>query len=185
MIKAIPKITQYIWIKRIGFFGIVLYGLVTTGLLVRLDPKPLVIGIDPYGTRVITGEKDPILKAEKENFLKRFLIYLYNFDETNFDDRVSLVGDSMNGKLWDRRKTEFLNVSTRLKQEPLTQKGKIVDLREVDENHFEADLEIHIQSRLRENNVKMRVALEIVSSPRSSSKPYPWEVFNYEEQTAN
>ena len=185
MIKTFPKSTMYSALRKLVFFLLVVYAGVTTTLLFRLDPKPLIIGIDPYGTRILGSEKDPILKAEKENFLKRFITYLYNYDETNFDERISLVGDSMNSKIWDRRKPEFTSVSSRLKQEPLTQKGKIIDLREVDETHFEADVEVHVQSRLRESTVKMRVEVELTASPRTSSKPYPWEVTSYDEQTAN
>lgn len=185
MIKVLPKSTVYAGIKKLLFLTLILYSGVTTFLLFRLDPKPLIIGIDPYGTRVLGAEKDPILKAEKENFLKRFVTYLYNYDETNFDERISIVGDFMNSKIWERRKAEFTSVSNRLKQEPLTQKGKITDLREIDETHFEADVEVHVQSRLRESTVKMRVEIELAAAPRTSSKPYPWEVTSYDEQTAN
>lgn len=185
MIKRFSKMSQFTWLKRVFVFSVIAYGTIVSILLIRLDPKPLVIGVDPYGTRLVTSEKDPILKAEKDNFIKRFLIYLYNYDETNFDDRISIVGDSMSIKSWDKRKLEFITISSRIKNEPLVQKGKIIDLREIDETHYEADLDIHVQSRLRENSLKIRVAVELKSSPRSSIKPYPWEVTNYDEQTFN
>lgn len=185
MIRSISKASAYQILRKLLFCLVTVYCVVTTVLLIRLNPKPLVIGIDPYGTRIIGTEKDPILKAEKENFLKRFISYLYNYDETNFDERISVVGDSMNGKLWEQRKAEFQPISSRLKQEPLSQKSRINDLREIDETHYEADIEINIQSRLRQNTVRMRVGIELAAAPRSSVKPYPWEVIAYDEKTDN
>jgi hypothetical protein len=158
--------------KRFCLVCLLAYSGVTTILLIKLDPKPLVIGIDPYGTRVVTGEKDPILKAERDAFIKRFIIYLYNFDETNFDERISLMGDSMSLDLWE-------------KAEPLSQKGRILDLRQVDDFHYEADLEVHIQSRLRENDLKVRVSLDLSSAHRTNTRPYPWEIKQYDEQISN
>jgi hypothetical protein len=177
--------TAFVWMKRFCLICLLAYSGVTTILLIKLDPKPLVIGIDPYGTRVVTGEKDPILKAERDAFIKRFIIYLYNFDETNFDERISLMGDSMSLDLWERKKSEYLSISTRLKAEPLSQKGRILDLRQVDDFHYEADLEVHIQSRLRENDLKVRVSLDLSSAHRTNTRPYPWEIKQYDEQISN
>jgi hypothetical protein len=185
MIRSMPKRTQFEWMKRAIFYGLCIYSVATTALIFKLNPVPVVIGIDSYGTRIVTGEKDPIIKAEREAFVSRFISNLYNYDETNFDERISLVGDLMKPELWDEKKAEYLSVSSRLKVEPLSQKSKILDLREVDETHFEADLSIHIQSRLRSNHTQVRVTIEISQAPRSSVKPYPWEVIHYVEQTAN
>jgi hypothetical protein len=144
-----------------------------------------VIGIDPYGTRILFGTGDPILKAEREAFVKRFLVYLYNYDETNFDERISSIGDSMRDKIWDSKKSEFIGISKQLKSDPLVQKAKIVDLRELDERHYQADLEVHIESRLRKKDVKLRVGIEISAAARTIEKPFPWIVESYDEQVAN
>lgn len=185
MIRVLPKAKYFDWMRRLMLIVLMLYAATTTLLLIRFDPKPVVIGIDPYGTRIVGSEKDPILKIEKENFIKRVLVYLYNYDETNFDDRISMVGDFMAAPLWERKKAEYLSISTHLKEEPLTAKGKVADLREVDETHFEADVEVHIQSKLRKSEMKFRVLLELKPAPRTTTKPYPWEVIAYDEQTAN
>ncbi len=185
MIRQLPRSSRYQIMKHGIVLVLVLYSVLTSAVLFRLNPHPLVIGIDPFGTRVLGSGKDPILKAEKENFLKRFIIYLYNYDETNFDDRISVVGDFMNPKLWDLKKPEFVSISNQLKTESLTQKAKILDLREVDETHFEVDVEVSIQSKLRSSNLKIRASLELSPSPRTATKPYPWEVIRYDEQTSN
>jgi hypothetical protein len=185
MIRSLPKRTQLEWMKRAMVIALLIYSIATTGLLLKLNPVPVVIGIDAYGTRIVTGEKDPIIKAEKEAFVRRFIANFYNYDETNFDDRISLVGDLMKPDLWEEKRAEYLSISTRLKDEPLSQRAKIIDLREIDDTHFEADLNIQIQSRLRSTQTQIRVSLEISQAPRSSVKPYPWEITRYVEQTAN
>ncbi len=183
MIKNITKASIYSGMKRFMVLALLAYCVLTTVLLLRLDPKPLVIGIDPYGTRVVGQYGDSILKAEKENLLKRFLVYLYSYDETNFDDRISEVGEFMSVELWDRKRAEFISISNRMKTESLTQKAKITDIREIDETHFEADIELSITNRLKKAALKLRVSVELKPSPRTSSKPYPWEVITYDEQT--
>lgn len=183
MIKNLSKASVYSGMKKVSLLILFGYCLLTTTLLLRLDPKPLVIGIDPYGTRVVGQYGDSILKAEKENFIKRFLIYLYSYDETNFDDRISEVGEFMSVELWDKKRSEFISVSGRMKNESLTQKAKITDIREIDEAHYEADIELTITNRLKKTTVKLRVSLELKQSPRTTSKPYPWEVIAYDEQT--
>ncbi|MBU6374591.1 MAG: hypothetical protein KGQ59_01225 [Bdellovibrionales bacterium] len=183
MIKNLTKASVYTGMKRLTILSLVAYGILTTVLLLKLDPRPLVIGIDPYGTRIVGSYGDSILKAEKENLLKRFLIYLYSYDETNFDDRISEVGEFMNSELWERKRAEFISISSRLKTEPLTQKARITDIREIDETHYEADLELAITNRLKKASLKLRVSVELKASPRRSSKPYPWEVITYDEQT--
>ena len=167
----------------IGF--LVLYSITLTFILFRLDLKPMVIGIDPFGTRIVTSAEDPILKAEKIAFMKQFLNHLYNYDETSFDDRISHVGDLMAQSLWESKLQDFKSISERLKTEPLRQRGNVTDLREISDSRYEADLEIKIVSRLKESNLKLRVGIDLNQSARTMAKPYPWEVKTYDENVIN
>jgi hypothetical protein len=167
----------------IGF--LILYSITLTVILLKLDLNPMVIGIDPFGTRVVTTAEDPILKAEKISFMKQFLNHLYNYDETSFDDRISHVGDLMAQSLWESKLEDFKSISDRLKSEPLRQMGSIVDLREFSDSRYEADLEVKIVSRLKESKLKVRVGIDLNQSARTMTKPYPWEVKTYDENVIN
>ncbi len=182
-VQSFNKATVLVVMRRTFMGTLIMYAIVSSIMLIRLNPKPTIIGIDSYGTRIIGESGDGILKAEKVNLVKRFLIYLYSFDETNFDERISTVGDFMATKLWEQKQSEFLSISNRLKNEPLTQKAKIEDLREIDDTHFEADLQVSVQNRLRQGGSKIRVQLELKPTPRNPNKPYPWEIVTYDEQS--
>ncbi len=182
MIKKLPKSTHYQILRNILILGLTVYAVGITIAFLRSNPLPLVIGIDSYGTRIVSSENDSVLKLEKNQFVRQFVNYLYSFDETNFDDRISLVGDLMSESLWEKKKAVFTGISNKLKEEPMVQKGQTIDLREIDETHFEADVDASIQSRLRKSTAKVRVQIEIGKAPRTTSKPYPWEVIQYDEQ---
>ncbi len=161
--------------------GLITYSAIATVLLVRLNPKPVLIGIDPYGTRIIREGGDRLIRQEKENFLKHFLALQYNYDQTNFEKRISDSGDLMAEALWSQKKVEFQRLADQLKTEELTQTVEIKELREVDPQNFEADLVIHIKRRLNESAVKLRVELKLHSNPRRENNPYPYEVERYDE----
>lgn len=177
---------EYFEVMKKGFLWLlVLYSITVTVVLLKLDTRPIIIGIDSFGTRVVSNDQDPIVKAERVSFVKKFISNLYSYDETTFDDRISMVGDLMSDALWSEKKAEFKSLSDRLKTDTLTQKAIIQDIREIDESHFEADLKVTISSRLRQQQTEIRLRMELSESPRTTSKPYPWEVKNYAETVSN
>jgi hypothetical protein len=165
--------------------GLAAYGVIATILLFRLNPKPVLIGIDPYGTRVIREGGDRLIRQEKENFLKHFLALQYSYDQATFQKRVSDCGDLMAEELWAQKKIEFERLSQQLKVEELTQTVEIKEVREIDSANFEADLVIHVKRRLNESSVKLRVDLKIHPNPRRENNPYPYEVERYDESQAS
>ena len=179
---ASPNRVSWLSIARKALMGgIVAYAVIATILLVRLNPKPVLIGIDPYGTRIITEGGDRLIRQEKENFLKHFLSLQYSYDQATFQKRISDCGDLMAVELWALKKIEFERVATQLKTEELTQSVDIKELREVDAQNFEADLVIHVKRRLNESSVTLRVDLKIRHNPRRENNPYPYEVERYDE----
>jgi len=171
--------------KKALIAGIGIYAVIATILLFRLSPKPVLIGIDPYGTRIITEAGDRLIRQEKENFLKHFLSLQYSFDSESFDKRISDCGDLMSEALWVQKKVEFERLAKQLKAEELTQTVAIQEVREVDSANFEADLVIHVKRRLNESTVKLRVDLKIHPNPRRAANPYPYEVERYDENQAS
>ncbi len=76
MNKILRPVVMVSLAKRLGVLALLGYGAVTTVLLMRLTPIPLLIGVDQYGTRVIGAGDDRLLRREKENFLKLFVSQL-------------------------------------------------------------------------------------------------------------
>jgi len=160
------------------------YIVVATVLLLRMKPEPLLIGVDQYGTRVIRDSSDRLVKKERENFLKRFLTLLYNYDSTSFEERVSESGDLMSDALWTEKRDEFAKIASQLKAEDLEQKATVSELRELEETSYQADVALTIRRKLTENKVKLRVDLRLRPNRRNENNPYPFEVERYDEQQA-
>lgn len=53
--------------------------------------RPMIIGIDGNGTRIVTDQADPIYKTEAVTFIQKFLFNVYNFDSENFMKRIGLT----------------------------------------------------------------------------------------------
>lgn len=182
MFRAIPKVALLSLAKKAVFSVVIAYCILTTALLMKLKPEPLVIGIDKYGTRIIRDPNDELLKLEKENFVKSFLAQIYNYDQTNFKDRISKGGDYMTRALWTTKGKEFDRIGAQLTTEDLTQIGKIDGVRSIDDYTYEADVEIKIRRKLVETTINLRVEIKIRPARRSEPNAYPWEVERYDEQ---
>jgi len=174
MFRRIEKATVLSITKKLLLGSLVGYCAVATYLLIRLNPQPVLIGVDQYGTRVIRESGDRLLRKEKENFLKRFLALLYSYDSETFERRISDSGDLMTRTLWDEKKAEYGRIAGQLKAEPITQTVEVKELREVDAGTYQADLLLRVKRRLAESEVKLRVELRVRPSLRRENNPYPF-----------
>ena len=184
MFELKTKATAYSFMKKaaLGLAGS--YIVVATVLLMRMRPEPILIGVDQYGTRVIRDSSDRLLKKERENFLKRFLTLLYNYDSASFEERISESGDLMSDALWSEKRDEFSKIGSQLKTEDLEQKATVSEPRELDESSYQADVELKVRRKLTESMVKLRVDLRLRQNQRNENNPYPFEVERYDEQQA-
>lgn len=184
MFRLKNKATAYSFLKKVVLGLAVIYIMVATVLLLRIRPEPLLIGVDQYGTRVIRDSSDRLVKKERENFLKRFLMLFYNYDSGSFEERISESGDLMSGALWAEKRDEFSKIARQLKAEDLEQKATVSELRELDETSYQADVALIIRRKLTESKVKLRVDLRVRPNRRNEKNPYPLEVERYDEQQA-
>lgn len=182
MLNTIRPISLVAVLKGFLFTGVTLWAVTATVLLFRLRPVPVLIGIDPYGVRVISSENDRLLKIERLNFVKRYLSYAYSYAASDYETRISHAGDMMSKTLWDDKKSEFQRIKLSLKDQELTQDLKILEIREVDPDTFEADLKINVKTRLQEAGTALRVQLKLKRAQRTAENPYQYEVDSYVEQ---
>lgn len=181
MILKFKPVSQLSFMKKVSVISITAWAALSTILLLRLQPRVVLIGIDSYGARVITKETDRLLRLERENFIKKYLTYSYSYSSTNYDERTSLAGDMMASRLWNEKKKEFTQISENLRKIELVQESKILELREVDLENFEADLELKVRSKLQEATTKLRVEIKINKAKRTEESPYQYEVESYGE----
>lgn len=181
MIKTIKPASLLIILKRALQIGTLSWAIVATILLIRLKPQVVLIGVDQFGVRLITGADDRLLKAEQENFLKKYLSQTYNYSSQDYDARISLAGDLMAEELWKEKRKEFDRIAQGLKRQELTQTTNVDELRAIDPSTYEADLEITVKNKLQETKVRLRVEIKLRRKPRSPQNPYEYEVQGFEE----
>ena len=182
MFKTIPRVAVLSIARKTVFTLLLAYGVLTTTLLLKLKPEPVLIGIDQYGTRVIRESNDRLLKKEKQNFIKHFFVLLYNFDQDTFEKRISESGDFMTEALWASKSKEFEQIAKQFKSEGLTQIGEIQELRELEDGVYQADISVKVHRKLTETTIKLRVEIKIRPNRRRQANPYPYEVERYDEQ---
>ena len=107
MIREIRIVTLVSFWRKIVWAVLLFYSALTTVLLLKLKPEPLLIGVDQFGTRIIRTADDRLLKQEKENFLKKFLQIYNNYDSETYDQKISEAGDLMSKELWEKKQTEL------------------------------------------------------------------------------
>jgi hypothetical protein len=183
MIYGLKVHSKVDFLKATLFFVVLCWALTATFLLVRLKPQIVLVGIDQYGTRIISEEGDRLTQLERDNFIKKYLGLLYTFRSTDFDTRVSAAGDMMGDVLWASKKVEFLEISKKLKSQELSQSTEVEQLREIGPETFEADLKIVVRSKLQESVSRIRVEIKLRKVPRTSTKPFPFEVETHEENS--
>jgi hypothetical protein len=171
------------WLQRLLLLALLTWAIGTTAALMHMRPEIVLIGIDQYGTRLIKDEHDRLLRIEKENFMKKYLTFMFNYKSETFEPRISSAGDMMSEALWSQKKADFQRIASNMKGVEIEQITTIDELRETTEDTFEADLSIKVKTKLHETVTKIRVELKLRETPRSATKPFPYEVTSHVENT--
>jgi multidrug efflux pump subunit AcrB len=181
MISVPNSFSLTVWLRRLLFLGVVVWALVATVLLLKNQPKTLLVGIDQYGARLITDQSDRLLKAEAENIAKRFVVTLLNYSAETFESQVSQAGDLISEKAWELRRDEFRKLSERLKGQEFSQVAKIQEVRQVSDLEFEIDVKVESKSRLQAATTALRYQLKLQPKKRTALNPSAFEVADYAE----
>jgi hypothetical protein len=175
-------VSQFELIKKISVASLVIYSIILSVILIKQKPETLLIGIDQYGTRLISDQDDRLLKAEKINFLKLFLRIYHTYDSDGYTTAISRAGDLMSQQYWNEKKPEFLQRQEVLKGKDYQRTAEIKDLRAIDSTAFEADLVVSEMRSLQETKINLRVEIQLQPIKRSQINAYPFEVVRYVEQ---
>jgi len=142
---------------------------------------PLIIGIDNNGTRIVTEVSDPIYKTEAVAFIQKFLFSIYNFNSENFMKRIGLSTTLMSEELWQKKRSEILNLKSKVEKDEISITGLVQKLT-IDENGvYHGLVLIKEKSRMNEADHQIAVSIKLNKVPRTLDNPYGLEVDSYEE----
>jgi hypothetical protein len=168
-------------LRRLVTITLFLWAMTSSIVAVRSQPRVVLIGMDDTGTRVITQANDPLIAQERVRFIREFLRLYYRYDGAEYATVISQAGALMSDPLWHEKEPEYQRMIKKFEVTPISQDAELLDLREVSDHDFEADLKITVRSRLEQKSSKYRVTLQIAPRKRNVENPYPFEVVQIHE----
>lgn len=147
--------------------------------------RPVIIGIDANGTRIVTETSDPIYKTEAVAFIQKFFFNAYNFDQTNFYKRLGFATTLMSEDLWKKKEHEILDLKSKVERDNIELNSQILKLTKDDDGTYHGLVEIKERNRLNQQDHKVIVSIKLKTIPRSQENPFGLEVDSYEEALVN
>lgn len=143
--------------------------------------RPIIIGIDSNGTRIVSEASDPIYKTEAIAFIQKFFFNAYNFDSNNFFKRLGFATTMMSEDLWKKKQSEVIDLKSRVERDNIVLSSEVLKLTKDEDNTYRGLVQIKEKTRLNEQDHKVVVSLKLKSVPRTVENPFGLEVDSYEE----
>lgn len=163
--------------KWILILALCAWGLTASVLAIQNRKEIILVGLSSSGSaRLIESKDDRYLQEELKGFLMAFLELYYTFDQASFAGRVGAASDLMADGLWSQQKEKLSQLQESLKTEPLKQSAGIESLDLVSDSKVDAVLNLRIEQRLSQRNIKIRVTIEVSPHARSTQNPWGYEI---------
>lgn len=143
--------------------------------------RPMIIGIDTNGTRMVTDQADPIYKTEAVAFIQKFVFNVYNFDAENFMKRIGLTTTMMSEDLWKAKRSEILDLKNKVERDNIHISGQIQRMTLDEAGIYHGLVLVKERSRMNEQDHRIEVSIKLKTVPRTQDNPYGLEVDSYEE----
>lgn len=158
-----------------------LFSVVVNLRVLSKSSRPMIIGIDANGTRIVTDQADPIYKTEAVAFIQEFIFNVYNFDSENFMKRIGLTTTMMSEDLWKAKRSEILDLKNKVERDSIQISGQIQKITLDDAGIYHGLVLVKERSRMNEQDHRIEVSIKIKNVPRTQDNPYGLEVDSYEE----
>lgn len=143
--------------------------------------RPIIIGIDANGTRIVTENSDPIYKTEAIAFIQKFFFNAYNFDSRNFFKRLGYATTLMSEDLWKKKEKEIIDLKSKVERDQIELIGQLMKITKDEVGVYHGLLQIKEKNRLNEQEHKVIVSLKLKTIPRTPENSFGLEVDSYEE----
>lgn len=181
----LPPILKYAVLKKL-FVGLLLaYSITVSVLLILNRPKFVLLIQDEDGIREVVNEKQNE-RVEQFSLVKKYLPLAYRYNASNFGQRIETAKKLMSPALKEERKSEFERIASAIRGRDLVEcydptPGKF-DIRYVDGDSWEVDLEMHVVEGLKERIVPLRLNMKLQKRERTVENWNAWEIKSYEEK---
>ena len=158
--------------------SLLLWGLFTGLLAFRNKTQVVLIGKANSSYHIITNEEtSPI---ETKNFIRHFIALTLNFDKQSYRKHISLAGDLMTEDLWKKKKAEFKEIDSVIRDKNIIQSAEILQIKKNKKNLFEVKIKNYLfkNSILKETNKS--IFISVTHNKRSYENPWRHSVSSIE-----
>ncbi len=149
-------------------------------LLSEKKPEVVVIAVDKYGTRILGNKKadQDLRDIEITQFIDEFVGYYFNFDETNYKDRISFGIGYLSQDLWENQEvSQFEALDKEIMTNPFKEKSRISKIEYLEESDkFKIDIISELTSNKITKNKTVKLNIGVKSIERSKKNPWGLEI---------
>lgn len=157
------------------------WAITATAWAISKNARTVLIGVSDETSYVIATENASLQKKELLSFAKEFLLSFYQYSPESFGTQISRAGDLMANDCWEQHKAQLASIGDKLKKEPLSQVAVIDSIEAIDDENFDAFLNLTVSRKLEVTHAKIRVTLKISKKRRSESNPWPFEILEFRD----
>ena len=158
--------------------GLFLWGVLATTLAFTNRQKVILIGKTKGSYHLIDKEeKDPL---ELENFIRHFLALTLNFDEESYKRHISLSGDLMTEKLWKKKKPEFKEMMSFIKEFKAIQSSELLEIRKIKSNSYEVKIRSYLFKKGVLKEKDKFILISLTDNQRNYANPWRYSVKDVE-----
>jgi hypothetical protein len=175
-----PKI-----ILTLLIFSLLGWAITSTIIAVLKKPERLFVRISKDQISIddkTTSDDDRILEI---NFLRNFVMFVYNFDELNYLKNLNRGSYLMSDQFWTKTSEEIPKVSQAIRDQKIQQTAVIEKMTKIDGDTYDL-FTVNQYQRAHEietRNYKIRVKIQTVQ--RTKENPWGMEVTNADQERIN
>ena len=154
--------------------GLFLWGVVATLLAFTNREKVVLIGKTKHSYQLIDKkEKDPL---EIENFIRHFIALTLNFDEKSYKRHISLSGDLMTEEFWKKKKPEFKEMMSFIKEFKVIQSSELLGIKKIKINSYEIKIRSYLFKKGILKEKDKFILLSLTDNQRNYANPWRYSV---------
>ena len=158
--------------------SLMLWGIVVGILAFQNKEKVILIGkVDGSYQLIEDNRKDP---SETENFIRHFLSLTLNFDRRSYKRNISLAGDLMTEKLWQKKKPEFKEMAGFIKENQVIQSSELLEIKKAKTNQYEVKVRNYLFKKGILSEKDKLLSLSLTGNKRSYENPWRYSVSKIE-----
>ena len=161
--------------------SLIFWGLTMSFLAFQNNSQVILIGKTKEGFKIIkaTDKEDKSSSSlEAVNFIRHFIALTFNFDKKSYVKHISLAGDLMSEKLWNKKEPEFKKTASFIKTKNIIQSSELISITK-QSNTYEAKVISYLFKNGNLTKKNKTIVLSLTTNQRSFENPWGYNVSEF------